>query len=87
VRDALLLQHAITASRKDPLRKELLISRLVRYHWDSFHMQDVKRAYRERYGQDLQDAVREATGGQLGLFCSELCIARMPNEIRRMDSR
>ncbi|KAL7808239.1 Annexin [Trichoderma gracile] len=87
VRDALLLQHAITASRKDPLRKELLISRLVRFHWDSFHMQDVKRAYRERYGQDLQDAVREATGGQLGLFCSELCIARMPNEIRRMDSR
>ncbi|KAL6854023.1 Annexin [Trichoderma novae-zelandiae] len=87
VRDALLLQHAITASRKDPLRKELLISRLVRFHWDSFHMQDVKKAYRERYGQDLQDAVREATSGQLGMFCRELCIARMPNEIRRMDSR
>ncbi|RFU75975.1 annexin anxc4 [Trichoderma arundinaceum] len=86
VRDALLLQHAITASRKDPLRRELLISRLVRFHWDSFHMQDVKKAYRERYGQDLQDAVREATSGEWGMFCRELCIARMPNEIRRMEN-
>ncbi|KAL7947189.1 Annexin [Trichoderma barbatum] len=86
VRDALLLQHAITASRKDSLRRELLISRLVRFHWDSFHMQDVKKAYRERYGQDLQDAVREATSGEWGLFCRELCIARMPNEIRRMEN-
>ncbi|KAL7913520.1 Annexin [Trichoderma velutinum] len=86
VRDALLLQHAITASRKDSLRRELLISRLVRFHWDSFHMQDVKRAYRERYGLDLQDAVREATSGEWGMFCRELCIARMPNEIRRMEN-
>lgn len=86
VRDALLLQHAITASRKDSLRRELLISRLVRFHWDSFHMQDVKKAYRERYGQDLQDAVRGATSGEWGMFCRELCIARMPNEIRRMDN-
>ncbi|KAM0474286.1 hypothetical protein ACHAPX_007620 [Trichoderma viride] len=86
VRDALLLQHAITASRKDSLRRELLISRLVRFHWDSFHMQDVKKAYRERYGQDLQDAVRGATSGEWGMFCRELCIARMPNEVRRMDN-
>ncbi|KAL7898377.1 hypothetical protein HDV63DRAFT_373637 [Trichoderma sp. SZMC 28014] len=86
VRDALLLQHAITASRKDSLRRELLISRLVRFHWDSFHMQDVKKAYRERYGQDLQDAVRGATSGEWGMFCRELCIARMPNEVRRMEN-
>ncbi|KAL7923390.1 hypothetical protein ACQKWADRAFT_289510 [Trichoderma austrokoningii] len=86
VRDALLLHHAITASRKDSLRHELLISRLVRFHWDSFHMQDVKKAYRDRYNEDLQDAVRDATSGEWGLFCRELCIARMPNEIRRMNS-
>ncbi|KAH6604128.1 annexin anxc4 [Trichoderma cornu-damae] len=86
VRDALLLHHAITASRKDSLRRELLISRLVRFHWDSFHMQDIKKAYRERYGQDLQEAVREATSGEWGMFCRELCIARMPNEVRRMEN-
>ena len=85
VRDALLLHHALSASRKDNLRRELLVSRLVRYHWDPIHMQAVKRAYHERYGKDLQDAVREATSGQWGQFCRELCIARMPNDVRRME--
>ncbi|KAG5984479.1 hypothetical protein E4U55_004602 [Claviceps digitariae] len=81
VRDALLLNHALTASRKDSLRRELLISRLVRFHWDPLHMQAVKRAYRERYGVDLSEAVREATRGQWGQFCRELCIARMPERV------
>ncbi|KAK5991008.1 Annexin A11-like protein [Cladobotryum mycophilum] len=85
VRDALLLNHALTSSRKDQLRRELLISRLVRFHWEPAHMQDVKKAYRERYGQDLQDAVKEATSGEWGLFCRELCIARMPNHVRRIE--
>lgn len=48
-------------------------------------MQAVKRAYSERYGRDLQEAVREATSGQWGQFCRELCIARMPNDVRRME--
>ncbi|KJZ75930.1 hypothetical protein HIM_04754 [Hirsutella minnesotensis 3608] len=86
VRDALLLHHALSASRKDDLRRELLISRLVRFHWDPAHMQAVKRAYRERYGRDVQEAVREATSGQWGRFCAELCIARMPNDVRRMEN-
>ncbi|KFA73793.1 hypothetical protein S40288_03174 [Stachybotrys chartarum IBT 40288] len=85
VRDALLLHHALTASRKDDLRRELLTSRLVRFHWDPMHMHAVKKAYRERYGHDLQDAVRDATSGAWGLFCSELCIARMPNDVRRVE--
>ncbi|KAL3954768.1 hypothetical protein ACCO45_010331 [Purpureocillium lilacinum] len=85
VRDALLLHHALTASRKDDLRRELLISRLVRFHWDAAHMQAVKRAYRERYARDLQDAVKDATSGQWGRFCVELCIARMPNDVRRIE--
>ncbi|EFY85596.1 annexin ANXC4 [Metarhizium acridum CQMa 102] len=84
VRDALLLNHALTASRKDGLRRELLISRLVRFHWDPAHMQAVKRSYRERYGVDLQEAVREGTSGQWGEFCRELCIARMPDDVRRV---
>ncbi|KHN94255.1 annexin ANXC4 [Metarhizium album ARSEF 1941] len=85
VRDALLLSHALTASRRDRLRRELLISRLVRFHWDPAHMQAVKRSYRERYGVDLQDAVREGTSGQWGRFCRELCIARMPDDVRRVE--
>lgn len=85
VRDALLLHHALTASRKDDLRRELLISRLVRFHWQPVHMQAVKKAYRERYGHDLQDAVRDATSSKWGKFCSELCIARMPDDVRRME--
>lgn len=75
----------MTASRKDPLRRELLISRLVRFHWDPHHMQAIKRAYLERYGRDLQDAVRESTNGQWGMFCRELCIARMPDDVKRFE--
>ncbi|EQK98048.1 annexin ANXC4 [Ophiocordyceps sinensis CO18] len=85
VRDALLVHHALSASRKDHLRRELLISRLVRFHWDPAHMQAVKRAYRDRYAKDLQDAVRDATSGLWGRFCCELCIARTPNGVRRVE--
>ncbi|CRJ79379.1 hypothetical protein BN1708_000003 [Verticillium longisporum] len=85
VRDALLLNHALTASKRDGLRKDLLISRLVRYHWDHAHMEAIKRAYRERYRVDLQEAVREATSGEWGQFCYELCIYRMPNDVKRVE--
>ncbi|KAH7316503.1 hypothetical protein B0I35DRAFT_479339 [Stachybotrys elegans] len=85
VRDALLLHHALTASRKDDLRRELLTSRLVRFHWDPVHMRDVKRAYRERYGVSLQEALQEATSGEWGHFLNELCIARMPDDVRRVE--
>ncbi|EQB57829.1 annexin ANXC4 [Colletotrichum gloeosporioides Cg-14] len=87
VRDALLVHHALTASRKDDLRRELLISRLVRFHWDRHHMEAVKRAYRERYGRDMQDSVREATSGEWGLFCRELCIYRMPDDEKVFERR
>ncbi|EAQ89777.1 hypothetical protein CHGG_06396 [Chaetomium globosum CBS 148.51] len=85
VRDAMLLHHALTASRRDELRRELLISRLVRYHWDAAHMAAVKRAFREQYGRDLQDAVRDATKGEWGEFCVQLCVARMPDDVRRVE--
>uniref|UniRef100_L2GCW8 Annexin anxc4 n=1 Tax=Colletotrichum fructicola (strain Nara gc5) TaxID=1213859 RepID=L2GCW8_COLFN len=82
VRDALLVHHALTASRKDDLRRELLISRLVRFHWDRHHMEAVKRA-----GRDMQDSVREATSGEWGLFCRELCIYRMPDDEKVFERR
>lgn len=85
VRDALLLNHALTASKKDSLRRELLISRLVRYHWDRHHMAAVKKAYRERYGEDLSSAVKEGTSGDWGLFCRQLVVTRMPDDVKQFS--
>ena len=80
------MHHALTASKKDGLRRELLISRLVRFHWDRHHMAAVKASYRERYGKDLQEAVRDATAGsEWGQFCQELCIARMPDDVKKIE--
>src|SRR6202012_3376816 len=38
--------------RKD--RYELLISRLVRLHWDQSHLRKVKEEYREKYGSRVE---------------------------------
>jgi hypothetical protein len=48
-------------------------------------MAAVKRAFREQYGRDLQDAVRDATKGEWGEFCVQLCVARMPDDVRRVE--
>ncbi|EKD16942.1 uncharacterized protein L3040_006228 [Drepanopeziza brunnea f. sp. 'multigermtubi'] len=82
VRDALLVHHALTLSRSDAIRTELLISRLVRYHWDRPHLEAVKREYRNRYGVEMQKAVREGTKGEWGLFCEGLCVRRMGDEVK-----
>jgi len=81
----MLLHHALTASRRDELRRELLISRLVRYHWDAAHMAKIRKAYREQYGRDLSEAVKDATAGELGEFCLALCIARMPDHVKKIE--
>ena len=49
-------------------------------------MAAVKAAYRERYQRDLQGAVRDATSGSdWGQFCCELCIGRMPDDVKRVE--
>ena len=77
VRDALLLHHAITDianhNREDDIRYDLLISRLVRVHWDRNHLIRVKRAYLDKYHTELDVAVEEATKGDFGEFMIELC--------------
>jgi hypothetical protein len=85
VRDTLLLHHALTLTKSDSLRVDLLISRLVRYHWDRPHMEAIKREYRNRYGKELQEAVREGTKGAWGEFCEELCVKRVGDEVKRFD--
>ena len=84
VRDALLVHHALNLSKSDSIRTELLISRLVRYHWDRPHMEAVKREYRTRYGIDMQKAVSEGTKGEWGQFCEMLCVRRMGDEVREV---
>ncbi|KAI9833286.1 MAG: hypothetical protein M1819_003680 [Sarea resinae] len=72
MRDALLLHHALTeTTTKD--RLELLISRLVRYHWDRRHMDAIRRDYQQRYGVSVEgDTARHLKGK--GAF-AEFCIA------------
>jgi hypothetical protein len=48
-------------------------------------MAAVKLAFRERYGKDLQQAVKEGTSGEWGEFCRALCITRMPDDVKRVE--
>lgn len=79
-RDALLLHHAIadiaTKNQSDELRYELLISRLVRLHWDKMHLMKVKREYAEKFRVELQEDIAMATKGDLREFLGEICEVR-----------
>ncbi|KAI4100750.1 MAG: hypothetical protein L6R37_005287 [Teloschistes peruensis] len=71
VRDALLLHQAITETSKD--RTELIVSRLVRFHWEPKHLEKVKVEYRRKYGSSLEHDVAEGTRGDFGEFMVGLC--------------
>ena len=70
VRDALLLRQALTETAKD--RTELLVSRLVRFHWEPRHFEKVKAEYKKKYGKSLEREVEEGTKGGFGEFCVEV---------------
>ncbi|PLB33284.1 annexin ANXC4 [Aspergillus candidus] len=77
MRDALLLHQALRESRSGKERSELLISRLVRYHWEPQHLELVKVEFRKRYGERLEEAIAEEVlptngGSEWGEFCIEL---------------
>jgi hypothetical protein len=58
-------------------RYELLISRLVRLHWDKLHMMRVKEEYEHKYGVELEEDLEEATkDGDFRMFCLSLCAMR-----------
>jgi hypothetical protein len=54
-------------------RFELLISRLVRLHWERMHFARVKGEYEEKYGRVVEEDVEEATKGDFREFCIALC--------------
>ncbi|KAF2727355.1 Annexin [Polyplosphaeria fusca] len=54
-------------------RTELLISRLVRLHWDRMHLIRVKTEYEEKYGRVVEEDLEEATKGDFREFCIALC--------------
>ena len=77
-RDALLLRHAIQdiveKNKDDDIRYDLLISRLVRLHWDKVHLAKVKKAYYDKgkrhLESDIQDAIHsEEFSGYLYDLC------------------
>ena len=77
MRDALLLHQALRESRPGRERSELLISRLVRLHWEPRHLELVKTEYRRRYGERVEEAIAEeimtsSGGAEWGEFCIEL---------------
>ncbi|KAL2042960.1 hypothetical protein N7G274_004018 [Stereocaulon virgatum] len=71
VRDALLLHQALSETSKD--RSDLLVSRLVRFHWEPRHMERIKIAYKQKYDTRLERAIEERTKGEFGDFCVALC--------------
>lgn len=77
MRDALLLHQALRESKSGRERSELLISRLVRLHWEPRHFEQVKIDYRRRYGERIEEAIAEeimtsSNGAEWGEFCIEL---------------
>ncbi|MCJ1337725.1 hypothetical protein MMC09_003008 [Bachmanniomyces sp. S44760] len=71
VRDALLLHQALTEENSKD-RTELLISRLVRFHWEPRHLERVKAEYKRKYGGRVEDDVKKGTKGEFGEFCEGL---------------
>lgn len=76
LRDAILMHQAIdefapqdriqspNAAKPPSGRAELLISRVVRLHWDAKHLERVKREYEHRYKESLARAIaRDVQGG------------------------
>jgi annexin A7/11 len=58
--NAMLLEAAMAGmGTKD----HLLINRVVRFHWDKAHMQQVKAAYKHRYHKDLANTIRAEISG------------------------
>jgi hypothetical protein len=80
MRDALLLHQAISETAPGKERAELLISRLVRLHWEPKHLERVKLEFEKRYRiaveasirQEIVEVAKSDDTKQWGEFCIEL---------------
>ena len=68
MRDALLLHQALAETAPGKDRIELLISRVVRLHWEPKHMERVKLEYMKRYKQDPRSELEREVKGEVGAF-------------------
>lgn len=60
MRDAMLLEDAMAGvGTKDAL----LTNRIVRYHWDRNHLQNVKGAYQHKFHRSLTSRIKSETSG------------------------
>ncbi|PGH29868.1 hypothetical protein GX50_07387 [[Emmonsia] crescens] len=74
MRDALLLHQAIAESGTGRERAELLISRLVRMHWEPHHLERVKSEYKRRYNQSVEDAIDHEIINGVQKDWAEFCV-------------
>ena len=69
MRDAINIEHAMSGmGTKD----EMLITRIVKLHWNPAHLQQVKGAYKVKYKQELISRVQSETSGDY-----ERCLVAM----------
>ena len=78
MRDALLLHQAISETAPGKERAELLISRLVRLHWEPKHLERVKLEYEKRYRVPVEVAIKkevvDIVKGEEAKLWGEFCI-------------
>jgi Annexin len=78
MRDALLLHQAIAETAPGKERAELLISRLVRLHWEPKHLEKVKQQYEARYRMPVEIAIKREVMSQMkteeGRSWAEFCV-------------
>ena len=66
-------REATSSKHERQQRVELLISRLVRLHWDRQNLFRVKAEYEEKYGRVVEEDIEEATRGDLRAFSIAIC--------------
>ena len=74
----MLLHHALadisSRNKAVELRYELLMSRLVRVHWEPKHLALVKESYRKRYRKSVEEEIKDGVAkGEFREFCLRLC--------------
>ena len=78
MRDALLLHQAIAETAPEKGRAELLISRIVRLHWEPKHLERVKEEYERRYKssvvRDIQREVQANMKTEDGKGWTQFCV-------------